>query len=178
MDEQNKHTAGPEYKPGDPWAICDLSGIKVRFSQTRKTWDGLRVWEPYWYPKHPQLSVRGIADHMDQPDARPRPLDVFGVPEYGSGPLAVVSSNGTVYIVTISLTDTVVATVGSIYENATTALELNGFAFVISNTGTFPIGAATTDQTVKSWLLPRPDGIVRALTSDVHGNLIVQPFSG
>jgi hypothetical protein len=63
--------------PGNPWVICDLTGVKVRMSQTRKTWDGYRVWSHVWYPKQPLLSVRGIPDNTAVADARPRPVDVF-----------------------------------------------------------------------------------------------------
>jgi hypothetical protein len=46
-------------------------------SETKKTWDGLRVHAPLWYPKHPQLSIKGIKDNQIVADARPRPDDVF-----------------------------------------------------------------------------------------------------
>jgi hypothetical protein len=68
---------GHNARPGDPWAICDLTGFKVRMSQTRKTWDGLRVWSHVWYPKQPLLSVHGIPDKQQVEDARPEPADVF-----------------------------------------------------------------------------------------------------
>ncbi len=62
---------------GDPWVICDLSGMKVRMSQTRKTWDGLRVYSPFWYPRHPQLDLRTIPDNPAVQDARSDPTPIF-----------------------------------------------------------------------------------------------------
>jgi hypothetical protein len=46
-------------------------------SQTLKTWDGLRVCSPDWYPKHPQLMVRGRVDRQAVIDGRPEPTDIF-----------------------------------------------------------------------------------------------------
>jgi hypothetical protein len=63
--------------PGDVWVICDLSGKKVRMSETKKTWDGLRVYAPLWYPRHPLLDVRGIPDKMAVSDPRPRPDEIY-----------------------------------------------------------------------------------------------------
>jgi hypothetical protein len=65
------------YKPGDNWIICDLSGRKVLMSKSRKTWDGLRVHPDYWYPRHPQLDVRGRTDKQNVVDGRGRPVDHF-----------------------------------------------------------------------------------------------------
>lgn len=80
------------FEPVNPWVICDLSGKKVRMSETRKTWDGLRVWAPFWYPKHPQLSLRAIPDRMAVKDARPRPADLWA-----SVTLCMQSIPGNVY---------------------------------------------------------------------------------
>jgi hypothetical protein len=69
--------AGERYIPGDPWCICDLCGFRYRMSQTLKTWDGLRVCRADWYPKHPQLDVRGVKDVQAVIDGRSEPADVF-----------------------------------------------------------------------------------------------------
>lgn len=88
------------YKPGDNWCICDLSGFKVLQSETVKTWDGLRVWKPLYYRKHPQLSLRGIPEiNMAVKDARPRPADVDGNPRWGWGAFCLISPNETAYTV-------------------------------------------------------------------------------
>jgi hypothetical protein len=67
----------PSVIPGDPWCYCDRTGMKVRMSQTRKEWNGLRVWVGVWEPRHPQDFVRGRKDDVSVPDARPRQPDVF-----------------------------------------------------------------------------------------------------
>lgn len=63
------------YIPGDPWVICDRTGFKVRRSQTKVTWDGLRVWKKYWWPRHPQDFVRALPERQTVRDARPEPTD-------------------------------------------------------------------------------------------------------
>ena len=83
------------YVPGDPWVICDLTGLNVRASQTRMTWDGYRVAEDVWYPKHPQLSVRAVKERPSVPDARPRQVDTFVSQAYPMGSFCLVSPNGT-----------------------------------------------------------------------------------
>lgn len=65
------------YRPGDPWVICDRSGFKVRMSDTRKEWTGLRVRKEDWEPRHPQDYVRAVKDDQRVPDARPEPADTF-----------------------------------------------------------------------------------------------------
>lgn len=65
------------YVDGDPWVICDRTGMKVRMSQTRKEWNGLRVRKESWEPRHPQDFVKGVPDNQSVPDARPEPADTF-----------------------------------------------------------------------------------------------------
>ena len=44
-------------------AISDRSGFKVRYSDLKTTWDGLRVEKEEWEPKHPQLTpARNVVD--------------------------------------------------------------------------------------------------------------------
>lgn len=69
--------AGEGWIPGDPWCICDLCGFRYRMSQTLKTWDGYRVCQKDWYPRHPQLDVRGVKDVQAVIDGRSEPPDVF-----------------------------------------------------------------------------------------------------
>ena len=94
--------SGPSYIPGDPWVICDLSGKQIRMSRSVKTWDGLRVDPDYWYPKHPQLFVKGVPDHMEVQDARPRPAEIFIYPITGTGPWTLGSSDGSIWTVVVS----------------------------------------------------------------------------
>lgn len=85
----------PGYIPGDPWVICDVSGKQIRMSQSVKTWDGLRVDPAYWDPKHPQLMIQAVPDHMEVYDARPRGANTFIGPSYGGGAFTLISPNGT-----------------------------------------------------------------------------------
>jgi hypothetical protein len=63
------------YVPGDWNVICDRTGFKVKASQTRETWDGLRVRKESWEPRQPQDYVRGVPDDQTVPWARtPPPL--------------------------------------------------------------------------------------------------------
>ena len=63
------------YISGDPWAVCDRCGVKVRFSTTRKDGDkpGLRVCKRCWDPRHPQRDVRSFVENTAVQDARPQP---------------------------------------------------------------------------------------------------------
>jgi hypothetical protein len=66
--------AGPAYKPGDHWKICDVCGFRCRSSETRKRWDGLITCEADWEPRHPQDFVRGRVDNQNVPNPRPEPV--------------------------------------------------------------------------------------------------------
>ena len=45
------------------YAISDRGGQRVRYTQLKTTWDGLRVAPDEWEPKHPQLTpARNIID--------------------------------------------------------------------------------------------------------------------
>lgn len=77
MSRGNSFDGSSSWIPGDPWVICDRSGLKVRMSDTRKEWNGLRVAKAFYEPRHPQDFVRGRKDDMRVPDARPRQPDVF-----------------------------------------------------------------------------------------------------
>lgn len=65
------------YKAGDHWVICDSCGFKVRASDTRMRWDGLRVCMADWETRHPQDYVRGKRDRQSVPNPRPEPPDNF-----------------------------------------------------------------------------------------------------
>lgn len=65
------------YRPGDHWLICDVCGFKIRSSESRKRWDGLRVCRADLEPRHDQDYVRGRADKQRVPDPRPEPTDTF-----------------------------------------------------------------------------------------------------
>jgi hypothetical protein len=66
-----------DFRPGDHWVIDDVTGLKVRASETRKQWDGLRVHRNQYESRHPQDFVRGRRDKMSVTDPRPRPIDTY-----------------------------------------------------------------------------------------------------
>jgi len=84
--------------PGDYNMICDRCGGKFRFSQMRKTWDGLWVDKDCWQPRHPQDFVKGISERQTVPVARP---DVEQT--YGSTTLSSAVSRGDVAIQVASI---------------------------------------------------------------------------
>ncbi len=68
---------GSGYAPGDPWAICDRSGFKVRRSNTVKEWNGLVVDRRFSEDRHPQDFVRSVPERRPFPDSRPDSEPVF-----------------------------------------------------------------------------------------------------
>lgn len=65
------------FKRGDYNVICDQSGFKYKASQTKKQWDGLRVYSGYYEDRHPQDYVSSKEDNQNVPDARPDGPDIF-----------------------------------------------------------------------------------------------------
>ncbi|KKN77957.1 hypothetical protein LCGC14_0355220 [marine sediment metagenome] len=65
------------YKSGDHSVICDRCGFKVKASETRKEWNGLRICKTHWEPRHPQEFIRGRPDHQAVYDPRPEGIDLF-----------------------------------------------------------------------------------------------------
>lgn len=66
-----------EYRHGDNNVICDVSGRKVKASETRKRWDGLVVCREDWEPRHPQDFVRGRRDRQVPSTIRSEQEDRF-----------------------------------------------------------------------------------------------------
>lgn len=65
-----------KYIPGDPWAICDLCGKKIRKSETRINWKNQVVCENDYERKHPQLDLEiPNEENIAVENARPRPPD-------------------------------------------------------------------------------------------------------
>jgi len=58
-------------KLGDWNAICDVCGFKFKASELKLTWQGLRVCEKDWEPRHPQDFLRGVKDDPTVPYTRP-----------------------------------------------------------------------------------------------------------
>jgi len=64
MSSHNKHTANPDYKPGDNWVECDVCGMDIYASDSKKRWDGLIVCPEDWEIRHPQDFVRARKDKI------------------------------------------------------------------------------------------------------------------
>ena len=64
------------------YAISDRSGLRVKYSKLKTTWDGLRVSPEDWEPKHPQLTpaknvVDATALFNGRPDTDPENVAIF-----------------------------------------------------------------------------------------------------
>ena len=64
------------------YAISDRSGLRVKYTQLRTTWDGLRVSPEDWEPKQPQLTpaknvVDATALFNGRPDTDPENVVVY-----------------------------------------------------------------------------------------------------
>lgn len=65
------------FRPGDFNRICDITGFKVKASDTREQWDGLIVRKESWDFRHPQDFVKGKRDKQSVSRARPEGVDQF-----------------------------------------------------------------------------------------------------
>lgn len=90
----------------DAWAISDRSGVRYRYREMKKEWNGLLVGRDEYEPKHPQLGpFRRVDDPQALQDARPdrvEPYFVFvGVPLVESPRLRPVQAFAKVGQVTV-----------------------------------------------------------------------------
>lgn len=63
-------------------AISDRSGFKIKYTDLKTTWDGLRVEPSEWEPKHPQLTpaknvIDATALFQPRPDNDPENISIF-----------------------------------------------------------------------------------------------------
>ena len=63
-------------------AISDRSGFKIKYTDLKTTWDGLRVEPSEWEPKHPQLTpaknvIDATALFQPRPDNDPENVSIF-----------------------------------------------------------------------------------------------------
>lgn len=65
------------YIPGDFNLICDVCSKKIKASESKLRWDGLRVCPTDYEERQPQDFVRARQDKISVPFSRPRPPDVF-----------------------------------------------------------------------------------------------------
>ncbi len=63
------------YVPGDYYVTCDISGLKIKYSESRLTWDNLLVRHDMHDPRHPQEFVRGRTEEIAAEDPRSGWLD-------------------------------------------------------------------------------------------------------
>lgn len=162
----------PGYIPGDPWVICDLSGKQIRMSQSRKTWDGLRVDPEYWYPKHPQLMIRAIPDHMAVVDGRPRSAAVFVVPSFGYGSFCLISPNGTLFTVGVFDDplggDGVLMVVQTGFGHPVRYLDVSGWRFTVDNDGALHVNAVAQIG-IPTWQMASPQETLYEIVIDIDG---------
>ncbi len=59
------------YKAGDWLFSCQICGFTRYASEIRQQWDGLRVCQNCYSPRHPQEFVRGKRDDQTVPYANP-----------------------------------------------------------------------------------------------------------
>lgn len=145
------------YIPGDPLVICDLCGFRYHMSQTKKTWDGLRVCERDWSPKHPQLMMTGKTDHQTVYDGRPEPADIFvNVVTFGS--FTLVSPNHTSYIVSMADGGTLAVTPGAVGASVL-FLNIGSYLVVVDNSGNLSTVAATV-KGPPAWRMISPNQTV------------------
>lgn len=69
-----------EFIMGAHNVISDISGQKFKSTEMRMTWDGFLVHQSEWYPRHPQLDIRGRDEQIAVSPTRPRQPDKFFVP--------------------------------------------------------------------------------------------------
>lgn len=139
-------------------------------SETVKTWDGLRVWKPLWYPKHPQLSLRAIPDRMAVLDSRPRPADIFNNSGYyGTGNIVLKSPSGIFYGIEIEPDDAVILTVLS-WQVDPPDIYIGNYKLTVADDGALVLVAAGATITGYSgWYIANQVGAVRVITVDPDG---------
>ncbi|GAF77397.1 unnamed protein product, partial [marine sediment metagenome] len=66
---------GDGFIPGDWWLVCDVCGFDYRSSDMKERWDHAMVCTECWEKRNEQEGVRGIAEKIAVPIARPVPDD-------------------------------------------------------------------------------------------------------
>ncbi len=67
----------PGWKPGRWSAICDVCGFRFHSDALRDRWDGLKVCQKDWEPRHPQDFLRARTERITPPWVRPEAEDNF-----------------------------------------------------------------------------------------------------
>ena len=98
--------------------ICDQCGQQYMLNELKKTWEGFKVCQECYEPKHPQLEpLRAVSDPQALYPPRPEKYEIFvvyvGIPgdstfeSIGMQPAPIsqpVAGLGSVGIVTVSIT--------------------------------------------------------------------------
>ena len=70
----------------DSYATSDRSGVRYRYRDMRREWNGLLVGKDEYEPKHPQLEpFPKVVDAQALKDARPDRVEPLVVPVGGGG---------------------------------------------------------------------------------------------
>lgn len=65
------------YIPGDNWVICDRCGFRIRASNLRTEWTGVKVCSKCYEPKHAQLDVKARPEKIAAEIIRSQPTDIY-----------------------------------------------------------------------------------------------------
>jgi len=77
-----KYKPTNDFSPNDSNTICDVTGFKVKKSQTLKRWDGFRVIQDAWHPRHPQDTPVIPSPQQTFDDIRTESLDTDAVQSF------------------------------------------------------------------------------------------------
>jgi hypothetical protein len=77
-----KFSSTNTFSPMDSNTICDVTGFKVKLSETRKRWDGLRVIGEAWHPRQPQDTPVIPTAQKVFPEVRTENLDTDDVESF------------------------------------------------------------------------------------------------
>lgn len=68
------------FEPDDCNTVCDRTGFKMKLGQTVQEWNGFRVAEQVFNPRHPQLDPVIPEPQRTYPDSRYESEDEIAVP--------------------------------------------------------------------------------------------------
>jgi len=77
MSSNNKHLANPDFKSGDNWVVCDVCGMDIYASDSKKRWDGLLVCPEDFEIRHSQDFVRARKDKIRASIVTGQTVDIF-----------------------------------------------------------------------------------------------------
>lgn len=65
------------YAPGDWNAVCYRCARKHKASELKLEWEGFRVCDKCWEPRHPQDFIKPRVDQQTPPWTQPDPAPIF-----------------------------------------------------------------------------------------------------